>query len=74
MQEKRYDWTQFKTILKERGSGMKEWADEHGFNLKTVSALVCGRYLYFCNYGPKALAIIAQAEKDRLISEAKIAA
>lgn len=72
MQAKRYDWTQFKARLKAREMSMQDWCKEHGFNIKTVSALVCDRYLYFCDYGPKSRAIIAQALKDGLIDEVSV--
>lgn len=63
-----YDWSQFHTRLKEHGTNMETWCKDHEFNKKTVSALRCGRYIYFCNYGPIARRIIDQAIKDDLIA------
>jgi hypothetical protein len=65
-----YDWSQFIPRLKERGTNMAAWCRNHDFNRKTVSALHCGRYIYFCNYGPIARRIIDQAIKDGLITTA----
>jgi hypothetical protein len=69
-----YDWSQFIPRLKERGTNMATWCRDHDFNRKTVSALHCGRYIYFCNYGPKARKIIDQAIKDDLITPADVEA